>query len=484
MDEIRLYDTLTRETLLLHAADGETFRFYCCGPTVYGPAHIGNFRAFVVQDVLRRTLEVAGYKTKHVRNLTDLDDKTIRDSQAAGESLKAFTDGWTKKFHADCDALNLLAPHVEPSAVEHIPHQIAMIQTLIERDHAYQGADGSVYFKVDSYEQYGRLTRLDTRELRTGAGETANDADEYEKDSVADFALWKSRKEGDGENFWDSPWGEGRPGWHLECSAMSLEYLGASFDLHAGGVDLCFPHHENEIAQSCCSTDGEFARHWFHNAHLMVDGKKMAKSEGTMYTLGDLEKLGYTAAELRFVLIGVSYGKPLNFIKGGKDAKSGLQSLDAARDALMSLSVWAESMGCADPQALPDLLADKSAGTGSPGPFAKAWEILRYDLNSQGAIGAIFGTIKKVRSTNTSDTEKQDALSGLAFLLSALGVRLPSIPAEEDVQVPDEIQALADERWKARSDKDWARSDELRDQLLGLGWTVLDGKDGYRLETC
>ncbi|MEY3911095.1 MAG: hypothetical protein RLY37_563, partial [Verrucomicrobiota bacterium] len=245
-----LHDTMSREKRPLLPRPGrDVYGMYCCGPTVYGPAHIGNFRTFTVQDVLRRTLEVAGLKVKHVRNITDVDDKTIRGAQAVGQTLNAFTKTWTDKFHADCKALGLLTPHVEPSAVEHIPQQVAMIKALVDRGHAYVAKDGSVYFKVCSCPDYGKLNHIDFSKLETqsenSAGE-ANDADEYERESASDFALWKSRKPEDGANFWPSPWGEGRPGWHIECSAMSLAHLGATFDLHGGGIDLCFPHHENE----------------------------------------------------------------------------------------------------------------------------------------------------------------------------------------------------------------------------------------------
>ncbi|MCU0750653.1 MAG: cysteine--tRNA ligase, partial [Akkermansiaceae bacterium] len=223
---MRLFDTLTRTERELRPIDGTTFRFYCCGPTVYGPAHIGNFRTFVLQDVLRRTLETGGTRTLHVRNITDVDDKTIRDSQKAGKTLTEFTAGWTEKFHADCEKLGLLPPHIEPGAVDHIPQQIAMIEALVAKGHAYASEDGSVYFKISSFPGYGKLSRLDERELDLGKTQNARaNSDEYEKDSVSDFVLWKARRPEDGENFWASPWGEGRPGWHLECSAMIQEYL-------------------------------------------------------------------------------------------------------------------------------------------------------------------------------------------------------------------------------------------------------------------
>ena len=315
MKRLHLHDTLSRDRCEIFPEDGKIFRFYCCGPTVYGLAHIGNFRAFLVQDFLRRVIELSGIKTLHVRNITDVDDKTIREARKSDLSLIDFTAEWTKRFHQDAKELNMLDPHIEPSAVQHIPEQIQLIEKLIESGNAYPSEDGSVYFSVKSYPDYGKLTRIDQRDLMAGAGETANDADEYEydKDNVCDFVLWKARKPEDGDNYWDSPWGSGRPGWHLECSAMGMKYLGESFDLHAGGVDLCFPHHENEIAQSEACTGKDFVRHWFHNEHLMVDGSKMSKSLGNLYTLADIHDRGFSASELRYSLLSGSYRTKINF---------------------------------------------------------------------------------------------------------------------------------------------------------------------------
>ena len=310
---LRLYDTLTREVQEVYGMNGDSVRFYCCGPTVYGPAHVGNFRTFVLQDVFRRTLETSGYKTYHVRNLTDVDDKTIRESQAQGVSLAEFTDRWTKYFEKDCKSLNLLPPHAQPSAVGHVPEQIELIQRLIDAGKAYQGPDGSVYFKVDAFPEYGALSRLADREITTTSSAQRETSDEYDRDSAADFALWKARRPEDGDNYWSSPWGEGRPGWHIECSAICMKHLGESFDLHSGGVDLVFPHHENEIAQVEAVTHKTFARHWFHIAHLMVEGTKMSKSLGNLYTLADLQEKGYDAQTVRYVLLSGSYRQPLNF---------------------------------------------------------------------------------------------------------------------------------------------------------------------------
>ena len=463
---MRLFDTLTRTERELRPIDGSTYRFYCCGPTVYGPAHIGNFRTFVLQDVLRRTLETGGTRTLHVRNITDVDDKTIRDSIKAGQSLKDFTAGWTKKFHADCDQLGLLPPHIEPSAVEHISQQIAMIEELIAKGHAYASDDGSVYFKIASFPGYGRLSRLDERELDMGKTQNArSSSDEYEKDSLADFVLWKGRKPEDGDNFWPSPWGEGRPGWHLECSAMIREYLGDSFDLHSGGVDLVFPHHENEIAQSQCACGGHFAAHWFHIAHLLVDGGKMSKSLGNLYTLEDLAARGHTAMEVRYVLIGAHYRKPLNFT---------LDSLSAAHEALAKLAKGARQLAA---RIGPDNTRLTSADFG---PFQAAWDSLNHDLNTPGALGGIFTGLRE--AAHLTGGEAAAALAGFNRLLRALGLTLPAEVVQDSAQIPEAVKALAEARWQARLAKNWAESDVLRSQLTEQGWTVKDGKDTYTLE--
>lgn len=462
---LKLHDTLTRTDREVTPLDGKTLRFYCCGPTVYGPAHIGNFRTFVAQDVMRRVVEAGGTATLHVRNITDVDDKTIRDSQKAGQSLTEFTRGWTEKFHADCAALNLLPPHVEPSAVAHIPHQIAMIEKLVANGHAYAAADGSVYFRVSSFKDYGKLSHLEDRELRLGASEAASatDSDEYTKDSLTDFALWKARKAEDGANYWPSPWGEGRPGWHLECSAMILEYLGEDFDLHSGGVDLIFPHHENEIAQSCCSTRGKFAHHWMHVAHLMVDGGKMSKSLGNLYTLEDLAKRGYTAAEVRYVLIYGHYSAPLNFT---------MHSLDSARQALQKLAKADKALSVQSPTI---------QHASSPGHFQDAWEVLLHDLNVPGTLGAIFGVLNKMKSAVLSPEEAMAVRGGLHFMLKALGILLPPVQEDATIEVPVDIQVLAQQRWDAKQAKDWAAADTLRKDLETRGWLVKDSKEGFTI---
>jgi len=403
--------------------------------------------------------------TLPVPNPTQFDYKTTRDSAAKGVPLKEFTAQWTEKFHADCEALGCLPPHIEPSAIEHIPHQIKMIEALIEKGHAYASDDGSVYFSVSSYPEYGELSHLDTRELDLGKTQNERaDADEYEKDSVADFVLWKSRKPEDGENFWQSPWGEGRPGWHLECSAMIKEYLGTDFDLHSGGVDLVFPHHDNEIAQSKCSCGGNFAAHWFHITHLMVDGGKMSKSLGNLYTIDDLAAKGYTAMEVRYVLISGHYRKQLNFT---------LDSLHAAKEGLQKLAKGHAA------------LEENAGGVSSTeysiesSDFAQAWQALNRDLNTPAALGHLFSGLKAAQKT--TGEKAQNNLAALNAVLGALGLTLPAIEDASSSDIPAEIAELAERRWQAKQNKDWAASDALRDELTALGWTIKDTPDGYEL---
>ncbi len=474
---------MTREVRDLSPKDEKTFRFYCCGPTVYGPAHIGNFRTFVLQDVFRRTLELSGIETYHVRNLTDVDDKTIRDSQAAGKSLKEFTEFWTARFHEDCAKLNLLPPHVEPSAIGHVGEQIAMIEELVEKGHAYRSDDGSVYYKVTSFDSYGRLSRLDQRELRDGASGAVRD-DEYEKDSVADFALWKARREEDGDNFWESPWGQGRPGWHLECSAMCRRYLGESFDLHSGGVDLIFPHHENEIAQSEACTGQAMADHWFHLTHLLVDGGKMSKSAGNFYTLDQLAEAGFSAAELRYVLISANYRQPLNFVAKDRNGSENFPALHAARQALQRIAKFDEALS-RQSGARPSSGPSPNGFEGikkieNRGSFQPAFDALLEDLGTPDALGRIFSAVKSIDVSSLSPEEAERERLGLHFVLEALGLDLPAQESGE-VDIPAEIADLGEKRWEAKTSKDWDTADKLRDELAAAGWEIKDTREGYEL---
>lgn len=456
--QLNLINTASGKKEPVFAEDNKSIRFYCCGPTVYGPAHIGNFRTFLIQDVFRRTVEAKGLKTKHVRNITDIDDKTIRHSQEQGKGLVEFTTYWKEYFEKDCDKLNVLAPHVVPSALKHIPEQIELIQSLVERGLAYQASDQSVYFRIKAFPRYGKLSGLKMEDQLENADGRLNTSDEYSKEAFADFALWKAWKPEDGPNKWDSPWGPGRPGWHIECSAMSMKYLGHSFDLHSGGVDLIFPHHENEIAQSEGSTDKQFVRHWFHVAHLRVDGSKMSKSLGNLYTLEDIEGKGYTAEELRYVLVSGHYRQPLNFT---------FDSLNAARSALTKLQKFKEKIGG-------KIKLHKNPELGA---FEPVLEALTDDLNVSKALGKLFSIIQELDKLEKAElaTHKQ----GFEQIMYALGLKLDTKLEEEVVEVPEEIQKLAQARWEAKRAKDWEEADRLRGELQNQGWAVKDSKDGF-----
>ncbi len=473
---LNLYDTESREIKPVAVRAGkDSLGIYCCGPTVYGPAHIGNFRTFLLQDVLRRVLEITLGSTAvtHVRNITDVDDKTIRQSRSEGVPLDVFTQRWTKRFHADCVALHLLPPHHEPTATGHIDEQIEMIRQLVDKGNAYVAHDGSVYFRVASFEDYGRLSHLDKSSLRTqeqnSAGER-NDADEYERESIADFALWKAHKEEDGDVSWDSPWGPGRPGWHIECSAMASHYLGNTLDIHCGGVDLCFPHHENEIAQSECTHGCRFVQHWFHTAHLMVDGGKMSKSLGNLYTLEDLVAKGYSPQEVRYALIAGHYRQQLNFtLKSLEDARSALQRAGRfTRETLAKAEMTAEDFS----RAISDAPGQTTRGD------SEAWQAICDDLNTPSALGKLFILLRTGCATREEARLKAFALARIYF---ALGITPELTDPVNEVVAPDDVLQLAQQRWQAKQDKDWARADSLRDAIQAKGWIVKDSKDSYSL---
>jgi cysteinyl-tRNA synthetase len=458
---IKLFDSLTREIRELQPShpDG-VIRFYNCGPTVYAPAHIGNFRTFVINDVLRRLLELefGKDKVKHVRNLTDVDDRTIGQSKKEGRPLGEITRKWTDLFHADCAALNCLRPHVEPTATGHIHEQVDMIDVLMKKGNAYRAADGSVYFKIGSFPAYGALSRIKERELKVT--NSAFDADH--KDDVGDFALWKAYKpEEDGDVQWPGPPGAaaGRPGWHIECSAMIKKHLGETIDLHTGGVDLLFPHHENEIAQSTCCNGTTFARHWYHSEHLLVDGTTMSKSKGNYYTLGDLVAKGYSPMAVRYALLAGHPRKQLNFT---------LQSLLAAESALGKLEHFYDRV---------ESVYERTLRVPSSDRFAGVLSVLREDLNAPAALGALFTTINGLEDDFESISKAdfyayKEVLAVFGFLFSG---RMNAV-------APGDITALAEKRWSAKQSKDFATADALRKELAATGWSMLDGKDGYRLE--
>jgi len=456
---IQLFDSLTRQLRPLRQPDPadprDFFTFYNCGPTVYAPAHIGNFRTFVINDVLRRLLELefGAAKVKHVRNLTDVDDKTIRRAREESRSLAEVTQQWIDKFHADCTALNCLPPHEEPRATDprYLREQVSMIDCLMQKGNAYCAADGSVYFKVSSFPDYGRLSRVKERELQPGSALRAQPADADEKEDGSDFALWKAWKPDDGPNKWPGPAGaaEGRPGWHIECSAMSKAILGTTIDLHSGGVDLLFPHHENEIAQSECCNGTTFARHWYHSEHLLVDGKKMSKSLGNLYTLDDLGAKGFSPMAVRYALLSGHPRKQLNFT---------LDSLHAAESALQTLRNFRST--------LPDAGVTQDV-------FGPVLTALQDDLNTPAALGALFTIVHR------KDGQPDAGSFDRALFAFGLKVDTPPPPA---ASIPPAIQALAEQRWAAKQTKDYATADALRKEIAAAGWSMLDRKDGYSLE--
>ena len=480
MSEVTFHNTLTRQSEPIEPTKGNVVGMYCCGPTVYAQAHIGNFRTFLSQDVMRRTLQVAGYKVLHVRNLTDVDDKTIKRAFEEGKSLGEVTEHWTRVFHADCERFNMLSPQIEPKATDHIQEQIDMIVALLRRRHAYTTEDGSVYFRVSSFDEYGKLSRLKERELTTTAADASpNDSDEYERDSMADFVMWKSRKENDGDVYWDSPWGEGRPGWHLECSAMAMKYLGNNLDIHSGGEDLVFPHHENEIAQSECSCNDQtqFFKYWVHCAHLLVEDGKMSKSLNNFYTVDDIEAKGFTPVALRYALTSGTYRQTINFT---------MDSLHAAQSALVRLKKFSDETLSAAGLKRTALLKAIDKGKHSKdswGPLAKAWQTLSTDLNIAGALGAIFTTIKETNTAELNNESAQELAIAYHKLVYALGYDLNQIViGKPKVEAPEEIKALAQQRWNAKQAKDWATADQVRDELQSKGYKILDSKDGFEIE--
>ena len=460
---IRFHDTYTRQLEEFKPLDpaGREVKMYTCGPTLHDVAHIGNMRAFVFEDLLQRHLESRGFHVHRVMNLTDVDDKTIHKSRQAGLALGTFTEVYKKAFFEDLDALRIKRADSYPAATapEYIARMISMIGTLIERGHAYQAEDGSVYFRISSFPEYGRLAHLNLEELRPSG---RVNTDEYEKENVGDFALWKAWDKEDGDVGWDSPWGRGRPGWHIECSAMATALLGDELDIHCGGVDNIFPHHEAEIAQTESCTGKKFVRHWLHGAHLMVDGQKMSKSLGNYYTLRDLLAKGYTGREVRFALLRVNYGLPLNFtLPGLNDARASLQRIDEWTARLEE-----HVAGASQTEAHPACDDDR---------FERE---LDADLNISAALAVLF---EKIRETNRALDQGQLTPGQARFVLDWWHRINRVLALEADTEaLPAEVQSLLANRAEARANRQWKHSDELRDRIAELGWEVKDTKDGQK----
>jgi len=461
---MKIYNTLTRRVEELVPLEAGHVRMYTCGPTVYNFAHIGNFRAYMFEDILRRMVKYAGFRVTQVMNLTDVDDKTIRGAFAGNVSLDAYTRPFKDAFFEDLRKLNIEAAEVYPAATDHIPEMIAMIGKLFERGYAYRSDDGSIYFNVGQFAEYGKLAHLDMAGLRSGARVAQ---DEYEKENVADFALWKAWDPADGDVVWDSPWGRGRPGWHLECSAMSTKYLGPSFDLHTGGIDNMFPHHENEIAQSEGATGKPFVTYWMHCGYLLVNGTKMSKSLGNFYTLRDILQLGYTGREVRYLLLAGHYRQSLNFT---------FDALNAARAALARLDEFLNRLTAA--------AGNSAAGTAPD--WAEAGrtafkDALFNDLNMSEALSAIFEMVHTGnRLLDGGGLKPADAAATLAVYLDMDRVLGCLQPAGED-QPPDEVLDLARQRGEARKTRNWPEADRIRLRLAELGWEVRDTPEGIKV---
>jgi cysteinyl-tRNA synthetase len=458
---IRLADTLSGETRPLVPIEDGHVRVYSCGPTVYGPAHVGNFRSFLFADLLVRYLRYRGLRVTWVMNITDIDDKIIRGAAENGEGIGDLAERWLARFRADADALGMTPPDVLPRATEHIDEIVALVSTLLDKGHAYRTDDGSIFFRISSWPAYGRLARLDPEQLRVGE---RVEADEYAKDDVRDFALWKAAKPG--EPSWDTAIGAGRPGWHIECSAMSMKHLGPSFDVHTGGIDLIFPHHEDELAQSEAATGVPFVRTWLHCAHLQTGGTKMAKSTGNIARVGDLLAEGVSPRALRYALISVHYRQGLSY------SDESLSAAAAALDRLDTLvaALVAYASDAPDDRELDSVLADARAS------FDAAFDA---DLNVSAALAVLFDLVRdlnrRIEARSLSRRDAERALELLRDLDRVLGV-LP--PAEAELEA--DLRRLLDDRVAARAARDWAASDRLRDELAARGIAVEDTRDGQR----
>jgi cysteinyl-tRNA synthetase len=461
-----IYNTMSRSQEELVPLKDNHVRMYTCGPTVYNYAHIGNYRAYMFEDLLRRWLKYKGFKVTQVQNLTDVDDKTIRGSRETGLPLRDYTQKYKDAFFEDLKTLNIEPAEFYPAATDCIPEMIAIIEKLFAKGLAYKSDDGSVYFPIDKFPEYGKLAHLDREGMRAGARVAQ---DEYDKENAADFALWKGYDEADGDVVWDSPWGKGRPGWHIECSAMSMKYLGESFDLHTGGVDNIFPHHEDEIAQSEGANGCMYSKYWMHCAHLQVDGKKMSKSLGNFYTLRQVIEKGFTGREIRYELIGTHYRQGLNFT---------FASLTANRAALARLDEFyakvKEAAGSDTRHLTPDtLLPDWAVELEKR--FAEA---LDDDLNIAGGLGALFDGVHEGNKAFPMDSKTALAVSNLWKKLDdVLGFLMP--PAAE---VPAELIAMAEARVAAKKAKNFAEADRLRAAIASLGWMLQDTPTGPKLK--
>jgi len=461
---LRFFNTYSRQLEEFQPRDPDNHKIdiYTCGPTVYSRAHIGNFRAYIFEDLLQRHLEARGFKVHRVMNITDVDDKTILGAHEAGVPLTKFTQQFKDAFFKDADMLRIKRADEYPAATDqrYIDKMISMIGTLIAKGLAYQADDKSVYFRINKFPNYGKLAHFNLDELQS-TGRVKHD--EYDKEHIGDFALWKAWDKEDGDVKWDSPWGPGRPGWHIECSAMATALLGDQIDIHCGGVDNIFPHHEAEIAQSEGVTGNQFVRMWLHCAHLLVDGQKMSKSLGNFYTIPDVLAKGYTGREIRYALIRVNYRTQLNFTWDG---------MKEARESLGRIDDWLER--------LRKVAGDKKGNTKIEMQLGHEFEdALDDDLNISAALGFLFETI---RQTNRAmDESKLDGKTAAGWLSWCNRINQVLDFETDGAELPEEVAKLAEARAQARLAKDFRKSDELRDKLNALGWEARDTKDGQKI---
>ena len=459
-----IYNTMTRKKELFVPQQEGKVSMYACGPTVYNFFHIGNARPFIVFDTLRRYLEYRGYQVTFVQNFTDIDDKMIRRANEEGITVKELGDRFIKEYYTDADALGVKRATVNPRATEHIQDIIDLVQTLIEKGHAYPASNGDVYFSVRSWPGYGKLSGQNIDDLENGA---RVDPTEEKRDPL-DFALWKGQKPG--EPAWPSPWGMGRPGWHIECSAMSMAILGQSFDIHGGGQDLIFPHHENEIAQSEAATGKPFAHYWMHNGFINVDNQKMSKSLGNFFTVRDIAK-EFDLDVVRLFMLSVQYRNPINFSRDLiQQAATALQRLRTALDRLTEAPIAQEA--APDEQAFLDSLESYRT---------RFNEAMDDDLNTADALGVLFDLARGANTFVTVPRTKQ-AIEAVTKMYTELMDVLGLMPREKADEFPAEVLALLDERQAARKAKDYARADQIREQLKGLGYAIEDSRQGAKLK--
>ena len=460
---LHFFNTLTRQKENFKPITKNEVRMYTCGPTVYDYAHIGNFRAFLFEDLLKRWLKYRGYKVTHVMNLTDVDDKTIKGSQTQHIPLKQYTEFYAKAFFEDAAILNIEPADYYPRATEHIQEMVSLIQTLLAKSYAYKGEDGSIYFAINKFPNYGKLSKIKTRDLKTG---TRVKVDEYAKEEAQDFALWKAYTLEDGEVFWETPLGKGRPGWHVECSAMSMKYLGETFDIHCGGIDNMFPHHENEIAQSEAATGKQFVIYWLHNEHLQVEGQKMAKRFGNFYTLRDLLAKNCDPKVIRYLLLSTHYRQQFNFTFEGLEAAKG--AIERLTNLMRRLK---DSNGKGNGEKISQLIDKVQRCFG---------EAMDDDLNISVALASLFDFVRDVNNLlDNNELSKAEAEKVHALLTNFDNV-LGVVGKVEVETLPQEGALLIEKREQARKAKDWKTADEIRQQLKAVGIVVEDTAQGVR----